>query len=344
MEEQLGLGDPRVAIDERDLAEAAGSIVGFEFGDDEVGALGRGQVDDATAGEGHLEPLDDSAAAHDQRFAQPDRAVGDAAVRAREHLLGRDVRQVGGPGVVDEPAPGPPGTRQEPDDEIRAVRSVVHRGQLQRVERLRPGAQRRVPIAPSLDRVRLVQPHRDADRLPKPVQIGLAEDLPSPAGVRRGHDAPGHPPAQDDAAAGALLLGRHRGDLAGVQPGHQVGVRVTGDDDQRGALALQELVPLDHPGSAGAQRFHAGVRDRRAAHVCVHPAHVDVAGAGLVGLLDDGAHDRGVRDIGGHEYLLSGLDIHPCPHDELGQALSHDVAVHAAQPSQVEWPPTCSFR
>ena len=72
-----GLPDPRLAVDERDLAEVRRPVVGRQLAAHDVGAGLGLDVDDPTALEPQLEPPDD-AAVERQRPGRPDDALGAA--------------------------------------------------------------------------------------------------------------------------------------------------------------------------------------------------------------------------------------------------------------------------
>src|SRR5271165_1081616 len=116
VEQDAGLRDPRVPVNERDLAEAAGALVGVELSPYRLHTRRRCDVSDAPAGERDLQSLD-HLAADDHRLGQADHAVGAAPVGAREDLLSRDVRHVCDAVRVVHGTTGPSAVRHEPDRE-----------------------------------------------------------------------------------------------------------------------------------------------------------------------------------------------------------------------------------
>ena len=82
-----------VAVDERDLAEVARAFVGLDLLAHDLLAARRLHLDDLAVREAKLEVADDRALDH-ERERRADRPFGAAQVRAREDLLGRQVRDV----------------------------------------------------------------------------------------------------------------------------------------------------------------------------------------------------------------------------------------------------------
>ena len=92
-EDEPGSADPRVAVDEGDLAEHRGAVVGAHLLADDVDPELASTVDDAAALEAQLEIADDRAA-EGERHRRAHGALGAAAVGGREDLLGRHVDDV----------------------------------------------------------------------------------------------------------------------------------------------------------------------------------------------------------------------------------------------------------
>ena len=93
-EGQPAPADTRRLVDERDLAEVGRAVVQRHLRPDLVLAGRRLHLRDPAAGEGHLEVAHDRPADQDERLRRADMPLGPAPVRRREHLLGRQVRDV----------------------------------------------------------------------------------------------------------------------------------------------------------------------------------------------------------------------------------------------------------
>src|SRR5215204_4441070 len=117
VEDETRLADARAAVHERDLAQERRALVQLELGADGVGARRRFDIRDAAVLEGQLEVLDDDAVER-QRPRRADGALRAPAVRRREDLLRRHVREMpAAPGRRDRPGTET-GKRQEPNREI----------------------------------------------------------------------------------------------------------------------------------------------------------------------------------------------------------------------------------
>ena len=93
VEDETGLADARVTVDESDLSESRGAVVGRHVRAHHVLARLRPDLDGATVLETHLEATHD-VALDLQGERRADDAVDAPCVGCREHLLGRHVRDV----------------------------------------------------------------------------------------------------------------------------------------------------------------------------------------------------------------------------------------------------------
>ena len=190
MEDDAGGAHAGRPVDERDLAEPRGALVGRVLRAHELDAgVGR-DLDDAPALERDDEPLDDALAQH-ERAREPDDAVGAAVVGRGEHLLGGEVGHEPGTAHVGETSAGPHVPGDEADREVGARAVVAHGVETEGVERRGASAQLGVARPPGRHRVGLVEAHDDRHLVPEPLDVGLAEHLLGPAGVGRREDRPG---------------------------------------------------------------------------------------------------------------------------------------------------------
>ena len=154
-------------------------------------------------------------------------------------------------------------------------------------------------LAPRGDRVVRVEAHAELDELPEPLEIGLAEHLLGPAGVR---DADDRPVVQLLVDLPAVLLG----ELASCAPCRRG--RRAGRPSRSGSAS-----PVSATTAARSRRrslcarssSHGGVHESTSSAACSISARrtcwsrvedVDVAGAGPVRGARDGTGDLGVLD------------------------------------------------
>ena len=174
-------------------------------------------------------------------------------------------------------------------------------------------------LAPGGDRIGGIEPRRRADRLPEPLEVGLAEDAGRPADVRRGDDRPVDQPLGDEGAVERVQVARlGLADEHGIEVGEELRLGVSGELDQ-GRL---RLAPGADPGELVlgglVQHVLRPELDRRAAHVRIRVADDDPPRTGLVGLAHDRARRRRVLDLAEDRHLLAGLDVRADPNRELG--------------------------
>ncbi len=311
VEDEPGPPDARGAVDERDLAEPRGAVVGRGVRPHQLLAVVRADLDGAAALEAHLEPADDRALDL-ERVGRADDAVDAARVGRREHLLGRHVRDVPDPDRLVERRL-PRRLRMKPDGEVGARAAVPQRVEAPRVQRVGAPVERGDVVLPRRDRVRLVEPHSGLDRAPEPLEVRLAEDRGRPALVRVRDDRPVAAAARElEARAGEVAHPRAR-DARAVEVGEELRLRVPADREQRAAVAAELLHALDEPRRRPREHVLARVLDVRAADVLVGEEDVDVAGAGHVGLLRDRAHERRVLDEAVDRQPLARLEVEPDP-------------------------------
>ena len=131
-----GAADTRVVVDERDLPEPPGVLVGGHALAQHVLALGGAHLDGAPALEAHLDVADEAAEQHEWLRRAHD-AVHASRVRRGEDLLGRHVRDVREAprrlrvGAVPDRALG------QPDPQVGARAAQVHGVEAVRGERRR---------------------------------------------------------------------------------------------------------------------------------------------------------------------------------------------------------------
>ena len=263
MEEEAGLRDPRVPVNERDLTEAASALVGVELSPHRLGARGGGDVGDAPCAERDLQAFDHQAA-DDHRFGQADHAVGAAPVGAREDLLSRNIRHVRDAIRVAQRAAGPSSVRHQPDRQIRIRAVVAHLGQVQSVQRAGSGGQFRGALPPAGDRIGLVEAHRRRDRFPEAFQIWFAEDLLRPPRIGRRDHRPAQLLPDDRLPVGPGLFERERGRLRRIDIVEQVRVRIADERDADAPLGRPRPGLLNHPRACPGQPLDVRVGELRA--------------------------------------------------------------------------------
>jgi hypothetical protein len=208
VEGRAGLPDPRAAVHERELAEVGRACVARELGTHHLGATVGLDADDRACLEGQPQPFDELAV-ECERQRRADGPLGATAVRRREDLLRRHVRDVLDPGGRTEGGGHPARRRKQADGEVGSRPPVAERVGAQVVEtggtRLEPAE----TLPPGGGRIGLVEAHAEGDLIPEPRDVGLAEDLLRPPGTRGGDDAPVH----------RLLAHLPAGDLRDVRRG-----------------------------------------------------------------------------------------------------------------------------
>ena len=133
---------------------------------------------------------------------------------------------------------------------------------------------------PGGDGIVLVEPHAELDQLPEWVDVGRAEQLIRPAGVRHA----GHDPVVEALVRlpRELLAELHHprfADAIARQVGEQLGLGVAGQRDDRGVHRAEMLRPLEEPRGCPREQVVVGVLDQRPADVLVRVADVDVGRA-----------------------------------------------------------------
>jgi hypothetical protein len=175
-------------------------------------------------------------------------------------------------------------------------------------------------LVPGRGGIGLVEPHAERDLLPEPLDVGLAEDLLSPALARSADAAPVEHVVAEVLHLDAHELLLHRStDALAVEVGEQIRLGITRRADHRvaGPRAHESLLPVRRVG----QRLVRPQLDHRPARVSVAVDDVDVGGAGAVRLPGQGARELVVLDRRKEEDLLARLDIRADRHDELRVAL-----------------------
>ena len=180
-------------------------------------------------------------------------------------------------------------------------------------------------LAPCGDRVGLVQAHRGCDRLPEPLDVGLAEDDLRPALVRERNDRPvAEPVGQPQARLGDLPHARPS-DSAPVEVGEELGFGVAGDCEERAALGPEVVQSLHEPGRRVAQCVLGGVLDVRAADVLVGVEHVHEARPRRIRLARDCPDEGLVFDECVDPEQLAGLQVETDLNREPGVLAQSDL-------------------
>ena len=166
------------------------------------------------------------------------------------------------------------------------------------------------------------------DRLPQPLDVGLAEHLRRPALVRERGDRPRDRPRDCCDVERVEQRPRSRAsDPILVEVGEQLRLGIARDHHQR-AVVADRLCLLEQPLGRLGEHVVVGQLDHRAADVLVCVADVDVARARLVSGTGDRAGELGVVDQAVHEQRLPRLDVRPDADDQLGVALEAVHRVH----------------
>ena len=176
-------------------------------------------------------------------------------------------------------------------------------------------------VPPRLTQVVVVEPQRGPDRRPEAFDIRLSEYLAGPPRVRRGHDGPGEPAAEEvppHLGGEGHVDERHP---SGVQTVEEVGLRAAGEADVGAAVGnkVGELLVL--PGLVRAEHVVRRVGDGGSTDVVVVVADDDTRGSGAVCLFSHCTGELGVLDDAAHVHRLAGLEVDSDPDDELGVAV-----------------------
>ena len=161
-----------------------------------------GDLDRAAALEAHAQATDDRPVAQHERLRRGHHPVRPLRIGRREHLLGRQVRDVAQPvGSVEVRAP--PGVGPEhADAQLGAGAAQLDRVELARAQPVGGGSQRRHPLLPRLGGIGLVQPQDVLElapqRLERLVLLQFGMDQLRPGRVRARDDAPVRRPLADD--------------------------------------------------------------------------------------------------------------------------------------------------
>ena len=138
------------------------------------------------------------------------------------------------PHTVSVAAARPARALEQADGEVRAGAAEPDRVEAALVERRGPRGEAGGVLRPGGDRVGLVEAHRAGDRVPEPLDVGLAEDRARPALGRAGDDRPGDAALRDEPQRGLDELGHPGGaDPPPVEIGEELGLGVAGHGDAR---------------------------------------------------------------------------------------------------------------
>ena len=177
-------------------------------------------------------------------------------------------------------------------------------------------------LAPRCDRIVHVEPHAELDGLPEPLQVGLAEHLLRPAGVR---DADDGPVVQLLVDLTAVLLGElehpRAADAVAGQVREQVRLGITRQRDDGGPFRPDLLGAVQQPRRRPGEHTVGRTFDQGTADVLVAVEHVDVARSCLVGRSRDCARNTGVLDAPDDVDELTRLHVRADPYGELGVPL-----------------------
>ena len=148
------------------------------------------------------------------------------------------------------------------------------------------------------------------NRIPEPLDIGLAEDGLRPALVRVRHDRPVEQALIQDLHVTLGELAHPRlADARAVEVGEELGLRVADDLDQRTALTGDIGHLLQHPRRGPVERVLVGELDPRAPDMLVRVVDVHVARAALVRAPRDRARERRVLGQGRKPQNLALADV-----------------------------------
>ncbi len=187
-------------------------------------------------------------------------------------------------------------------------------------------------LAPRGDGIGLVEADGERDRLPEPLDVGLAEDPLGPALVREGDRCPVDQLLVEDDPAAQLLEFLRNGapDALAVHAREQVGLGVARDRDVRRLRVAERLHPRQPPGRAPVEHVVGRALDERLPHVRVAVVDVHVARAGGVRGPRERPNERRVREQPADGDDLTGRDVGADPHGELGipiEPLVHGVSL-----------------
>ena len=248
-------------------------------------------LDGAAAREPQLQVADE-AAADRERHRRAHDALGAPAVGRRVDLLRRHVDDVSAPAQRRLLGRPPARRRHQADGQVGSGAAEADRVEAALVECLGAPAQAGHVLPPGGDRIGLVQPGRGRDRLPEPLDVGLAEDGAGPAGVRVADDRPGHLAVRHRQQPLGQLPAASAGDARAVEVGEQLRLRVAGDRDDR-AVVRGEVVDERHlPRRRPLELLLGHVPDARPPQVRVVVDRLDVVGAALVRDPGERAHER----------------------------------------------------
>ena len=228
-ERDPGAADARLAVDERDLAEVRRALVHGDLRADDLGrrrrraprrcgprrggARGRARPSPGGRAAASTAPCRSRAGGR-ARSAPPPWACSRTNVRPAADSL-RPMRQTRpGSSPTVRSVPGP---------------AVAERVEAALGERARAGLEPVHVRAPGGDRVGLVEPDGRRDRVPEPLDVGLAEDDLGPARRREGRDRPVDPVARGS-RAGAPRRARADGS---ARPGARRGRRSAAGSGRR---------------------------------------------------------------------------------------------------------------
>ena len=219
-------------------------------------------------------------------------------------------------GVVRRAHPASVG--DESDREIGARAAEADGVERARVQGLRTGLELRGVRAPAGDEVGRVEPRRDRDCVPQPLQVGLSEDLRRPPLVGRRDHRPVDPPSRDELERELADLPRLRAaDESRVEGSEEVGIRVSGEGDQRRVLVEGPAVELEEVRCRPAELILRAELDRGSAEVEIPVVDDDVARAGPIRLARDSPRDLDVLDEAADDGVLTLLHVCAHAHGEL---------------------------
>ena len=271
-----GLADARGGVDERRLAQPPPHPVGVDEGGDEVAIVVRVglEPDEPAVGELAAEPMNQPAAERERERAA-ERPVRPARIRAREHLLGRDIR--GEFPAVDQrlEATEPARALDVAEFELGAGPPQLEPGQAELRQPCRPAGERAQVVAPAARPLSVfVCETAEVDEVAGQLALCLQRfelgiDLTGPVIGRPGGDRPARLHVQLCPAQEAQLLRYPR--VVGRDPLGRYAVQVTGlslaGDGGESAVGARDLPEAAaRPRRERAERVVAAVQQPSAHH------------------------------------------------------------------------------
>ena len=192
------------------------------------------------------------------------------------------------------------------------------------------------PLVPRRCGVLLIQPERDLERLPEPLDVGLTQGLPRPLLVGVGDDRPRELGGRDRFDPALAQVGHRRGgQTLWIEPFEYVRMSSAGYANDRALVLDRVLEPLELPPRGHPEGIVGRSGDMGAMDPGIGQQHVYVRGAMGVGVLGDRSHQRRVRGFGMDQERLPLAQIHADSYDKprvAGEALvGSAVAGHSGQ-------------